>query len=94
LTGIKEPYTTDTALLDKNVTLPASADRLADDGALVKRFNWAFSPTLTRPINGQGGGFSVAIWVDLMAVVLSRTADWRGDRSTSKNLRAKVGLQM
>lgn len=71
----KGRVTTQTALLDQNVT-PAQlvlADRLADQGALVKRFNWAFftNPDASdqRP---EAAGLGVAILGSLymMAVVL------------------------
>ncbi|AGI72045.1 putative phosphate transport system permease protein PstA [Octadecabacter arcticus 238] len=71
----KGRVTAQTALLDQNVT-PAQlvlADRLADQGALVKRFNWAFftNPDASdqRP---EAAGLGVAILGSLymMAVVL------------------------
>jgi phosphate transport system permease protein len=71
----KGRVTAQTALLDKNVT-PAQlvmADRLADQGALVKRFNWAFftNPDASdqRP---EAAGLGVAILGSfyMMAVVL------------------------
>lgn len=71
----KGRVTAQTAALDKNVT-PAQlmlADRLADNGALVKRFNWAF---FTNPdASGQrpeAAGLGVAILgsIYMMLVVL------------------------
>jgi phosphate transport system permease protein len=71
----KGRVTAQTALLDQNVT-PSQlvlADRLADQGALVKRFNWAFftNPDASdqRP---EAAGLGVAILGSLymMAVVL------------------------
>ncbi|AGI68070.1 putative phosphate transport system permease protein PstA [Octadecabacter antarcticus 307] len=71
----KGRVTAQTALLDKNVT-PAQlilADRLADQGTLVQRFNWAFftNPDASdqRP---EAAGLGVAILGSLymMAVVL------------------------
>jgi phosphate transport system permease protein len=71
----KGRVTAQTALMDKNVT-PAQlvmADRLAEQGALVKRFNWAFftNPDASdqRP---EAAGLGVAILGSLymMAVVL------------------------
>jgi phosphate transport system permease protein len=71
----KDRVTAQTALLDQNVT-PSQlvlADRLADQGALVKRFNWAFftNPDASdqRP---EAAGLGVAILGSLymMAVVL------------------------
>jgi phosphate transport system permease protein len=71
----KGRVTAQTALLDQNVT-PAQlvlADRLADQGVLVKRFNWAFftNPDASdqRP---EAAGLGVAILGSLymMAVVL------------------------
>lgn len=71
----KGHVTAETALLDKNVT-PAQlalADRLAENGALVRQFNWAFftnpDASDTRP---EAAGLGVAILGSLymMAVVL------------------------
>lgn len=71
----KGRVTAETAALDKNVT-PAQlllADRLADNGTLVKRFNWAF---FTNPdASGQrpeAAGLGVAILgsIYMMLVVL------------------------
>jgi phosphate transport system permease protein len=71
----KGRVTAQTALLDKNVT-PAQlvmADRLAEQGALVKRFNWAFftNPDASdqRP---EAAGLGVAILGSfyMMVVVL------------------------
>jgi len=71
----KGRVTADTAVLDKNVT-PAQlelADRLADNGALIKQLNWAFftnpDASDTRP---EAAGLGVAILgsIYMMLVVL------------------------
>ena len=71
----KGRVTAESALLDQNVT-PAQlelADRLAENGALVRKFNWAFftnpDASDTRP---EAAGLGVAILGSLymMAVVL------------------------
>ncbi|MDC0116089.1 phosphate ABC transporter permease PstA [Octadecabacter sp.] len=71
----KGRVTAETALLDQNVSPGqlALADRMADDGALVKQFNWAFftnpDASVQRP---EAAGLGVAILgsIYMMLVVL------------------------